>query len=189
MNVLIILASIREARQTHRLAHFLNQRLEQRGVNVRLLDLQKMDIPAFGTPVPDSSDIDQIKNCLNHSDAMIFVSPEYHQSYSSTLKSFSEYYWPEFSRKPIGVATASAGKLGGVHASMQLQSLVLALGGYPIPIRLMAAKIHELFDQNNQPLHSEFEQNTKDFLDEFISFGQKLCTASEIVDQEIKTHG
>ena len=179
MRTLIILASIREARQTHQLAHYLEQKVKERGISVRLLDLQKTKIPAFGTMVSNATNIDKVKTYLLQADAMIFVSPEYHQSYSSTLKSFSEYYWPEFSKKPIGVATASAGKLGGVHASMQMQALVLALGGYPIPNRLMAPEIQNLFDADNQPLNGELEKNVEKFLDELIGFGIKLTLKKE----------
>ncbi|SRR5690625_4025371 len=179
MHVLIILSSIREARKTHHLAHYLKRKISDRGIKVQLLDLQKVEIPAFGTSVSDPMNIDRIREYLLEADALIFVSPEYHQSYSSTLKNFSEYYWSEFGRKPIGVATASAGKLGGVHASIQMQALILALGGYPIPTRLMAPEIHNLFDVNNQPIHKSFVEKTEFFLDEFISFSEKIVIKAE----------
>lgn len=179
MKITIILASIREERKSHRFAEYLLTEIKNRKVSITLIDLQKTNLPSFGTQPDSYENIEYLRKILAESDGLIFISPEYHQTYTSTLKNMVEYYWPEFNRKPIGVATTSAGKLGGVQASMHLQSLILALGGYPIPIRLLVPEIQNVFDENSNPLQDDIKINTEKFLDEFLRFSEVIMEKSD----------
>lgn len=113
MKILIVLATIREERKSHRLAEYLLQEIKKKEISCELIDLQETILPPFGSKPDSYENIEFVKNSLEESDAIIFVSPEYHQTYTSALKNAVEYYWSEFSKKPIGVATTSTGKFGG----------------------------------------------------------------------------
>lgn len=173
MKIVIILSAIREERKSQSLAIFLLNKMNEH-VSTELIDLQEINLPAFGTKLESHQNIEQIRHILIKSDGIIFISPEYHQTYTSTLKNMVEYYWAEFSKKPIGVVTTSAGKLGGVQASIHLQSLVLALGAYPVPTRLLIPEIQNAFNEKNEPVNSDIEKNTEYFIDEFLDFATVL---------------
>jgi len=173
MKIVIILSAIREERKSQSLAIFLLNKMNER-VSTELIDLQKINLPTFGTKLESHQNIEQIRDILIKSDGIIFISPEYHQTYTSTLKNMVEYYWAEFSKKPIGVATTSAGKLGGVQASTHLQSLVLALGAYPVPTRLLIPEIQNAFNEKNELANADIEKNTEYFIDEFLDFATVL---------------
>lgn len=173
MKITIILASVRSERQTDKLAKYIYSKLKER-TDVYLLDLRYEVLPPFGYPYQKDNIIEEVQMLLEESDGFIFVSPEYHQTYSAVLKNMTEYYWREFNKKPIAVAATSAGKLGGVQASIQMQSLVLALGSYPIPQRLLISEVHDGFDENSKPLNVHIENDVKTFLDDFIDFSTAL---------------
>lgn len=173
MKFTIILASVRNERQTDKLAKYIYNKLNA-FAEVHLLDLQKEALPPYGYPHSKSGLVNEIHNLLHDSDGFIFVSPEYHQTYSAVLKNMTEYYWLEFNKKPIAVAATSAGKLGGVQASIHMQSLVLALGSYPIPKRLLIPEIHTAFNANLEPVHTETKENINGFLEDFIDFSTAL---------------
>lgn len=173
MKIVIILSAIREERKSQSLANFLLNKMNKI-VSTELIDLQKINLPTFGTKPESYQNIEQIRDILIKSDGLIFISPEYHQTYTSTLKNMVEYYYAEFSKKPIGVATTSAGKLGGVQASIHLQSLVLALGAYPVPTKLLIPEIQNAFNKKNKPVNADIEKNTDHFIDEYLDFATAL---------------
>lgn len=173
MKFTIILASVRSERQTDKLAKYLYNKLNT-FADVHLLDLQDKILPPFGYPHNELDKVKEIQKLLQDSDGFIFVSPEYHQTYSAVLKNLTEYYWLEFNKKPIAVAATSAGKLGGVQASIQMQSLVLALGSYPIPQRLLVPEIHSVFNTNSEVVNTEIEKNIKIFIEGFLDFSTAL---------------
>lgn len=173
MKFTIILASVRNERQTDKLAKYLHSKLNK-FADVHLLDLQEEALPPYGYPHYNPNIVEEVRKLLQDSDGFIFVSPEYHQTYSAVLKNMTEYYWAEFNKKPIAVAATSAGKLGGVQASIHMQSLVLALGSYPIPRRLLVPEIHLAFDTNLRTSNTETEKNIQAFIEDFIDFSTAL---------------
>lgn len=124
MKITIVLGSVRKERQSFRLAYYLQQRLLEKRIGTDLIDLAKTPLPVFGQEVREEAHVEPMGLQLQQSDALIFVTPEYHGSFSGALKNALEYYWEEFYRKPIGVATASGGKMGGINASSQLQHVI-----------------------------------------------------------------
>lgn len=184
MKVAIILGSIRIGRQTHKIAYYLQELLEKRGIGTAMIDLVHYKLPlmeeTFGN-VPDMPPvIKEVGQILMESDAMILVSPEYHGTYSGVLKNAVDYYWKEFSRKPVGVVATGSGKMGGINASTQLQHMVLSMGGYPMPLKLLVSEIQEAFDDEYHPLNDTVVKNTRKFLDEFTWFSEAITAARQL---------
>ena len=118
---------------------------------------------------------------LDGSDAIILISPEYSGSYSGVLKNALEYFGPhEFRKKPIGVVSVSAGRLGGVNASTQMQLLILAIGGYPMPLKLLVPEVQKAFDSNGDPVDEYFQNTAQRFLDELIWFTEAIVNHKEL---------
>jgi azobenzene reductase len=95
------------------------------------------------------------------------------------LKNTLEYFWDEFSRKPIGVATASSGKMGGINASSQLQHVILSLGAYPAPLKLLVPEIETALDESFIPQNKKVVQSAERFLDELLWFADSLYQKKE----------
>lgn len=93
---------------------------------------------------------------------------------SGALKNAIDYYWSEFRKKPVGVVTASAGGFGGINASTHLQHIILSLGAYPMPLKLLVPEVHKAFDDSYNPQHENIIKSTDRFLDEFLWFADAL---------------
>jgi azobenzene reductase len=175
LKISIILASSRIGRQSHKPANYLLKRLnENQNVQAELLDLAEYNFPILEErlayhPHP-SEKLKEFSKKLTESDSIIFVSPEYNSGYSGLLKNTVDYFRIEYSKKPIGVVSVSAGALGGINASTQMQLLVLGLGGYPMPLKLLIPNVQKTFDEEGNITDSTIEKNSKKFLDEFIWF-------------------
>lgn len=172
MKVTILSGSVRLERQSHKVALYVETQLKHRGVETDVIDLAAEPLPIFGDPSMENSTVEsRVKELgarLNRADALIFVTPEYHGSFSGVIKNALDYYWAEFQRKAIGVIAASSGKMGGINASSQLQHVVLSLGAYPVPMKLLVPEVHLAFDEGHQPVNERLVQSTEKFLTEFM---------------------
>jgi len=177
MKIAILLGAIRQGRQSHKAAYYLAKLLKEHDAETDVIDLLKTPLPVFGThdEAPGAGNmVESIRLRLEDADALIFVTPEYQGSFSGALKNALDYYWAEFKRKPIGVVTASTGKMGGINASTQLQHVILSLGAFPLPAKLLISGIQEAFDENYAPMNDAIVKQTHQFVDEFLWFAEAL---------------
>ena len=189
MKFAIILGSIRIGRKSHKIAYYLEKKIKQRGIDVAMIDLAEHPLPMMeeenGTIHNPTGDISVIGAQLKEADAMILVSPEYHGSFSGVLKNALDFYWAEFNKKPIGVVTTGSGKMGGINASTQMQHVVLSLGAYPLPTKLLIPEIQNAFDDQFEPLREDIVRNSERFLNEFSWFANAIVKAK--AEQSEKT--
>lgn len=178
MKVAILLGSIRIGRQTHKIAYYVEEKLKERGVDTVMIDLADHPLPFMderaGRLASHNGEIAAMGVQLKDADAILLVSPEYHGSFTGVLKNALDYYWSEFARKPMGVIATGSGKMGGINASTQLQHVILSLGAYPLPFKLLVPEIQHAFDDDMQPLREDVVKNTKRFVDEFAWFANAI---------------
>jgi len=192
MKIAILLGAVRPGRQSHKAAYYLDKLLKEEDMETDVIDLLKTPLPVFGS-LDDSPAagkvVESIRLRLEEADALIFVTPEYQGSFSGALKNTLDYYWAEFKRKPIGVVSTSTGKLGGINASTQLQHVILSLGAFPLPGKLLIAGIHEAFDDNYEPQNDLIVEQTNQFIVDFLWFAEALHqkkTAEEVAVQYMR---
>jgi len=181
MHIVLIVGSIRQGRQSHHVAYYLAQELRQRKQQVAVVDLALTPLPMMeeraGMLTPPLAVVQNLSHQLHQADAFVLVTPEYHGSFSGVLKNALDYFWAEFAQKPIGVAAASAGKLGGINASTQLQHVILSLRAFTLPTKLLVSEVQTAFDATHQPLREEVKQAAATFLDDYLWFAQALVQA------------
>ncbi|HYF32915.1 MAG TPA: NADPH-dependent FMN reductase [Chitinophagaceae bacterium] len=178
MKIAILLGSIRVGRQTHKIAYYVQQKLQERGIDTVMIDLASQPLPFMEERShhqrPQTGQIASMGTQLKTADAILLVSPEYHGSFTGVLKNALDYYWSEFARKPMGVIATGSGRMGGINASTQLQHVILSLGAYALPFKLLIPEIQHAFDENMQPLREDVVKNTTRFLDEFLWFANAI---------------
>jgi azobenzene reductase len=178
MKVAIILGSIRIGRQTHNIAYYAEQKLKERGVETFMIDLADHPLPFMdertARPETETEEIAAMGTHLREADAILLVTPEYHGSFTGVLKNALDYYWSEFARKPMGVIATGSGRMGGINASTQLQHVILSLGAYALPFKLLIPEVQHAFDEHMQPLREDVVKNTRRFLDEFMWFASAI---------------
>ena len=146
-----------------------------------MIDLAEHPLPMMeednGRLRSPADDISIIGAQLKEADSMILVSPEYHGSFTGVLKNALDFYWAEFKKKPIGVVTTGSGKMGGVNASTQMQHVVLSLGAYPVPTKLLIPEIQTAFNEQFEPLREDIVKSSDRFLNEFSWFANAIVEA------------
>jgi azobenzene reductase len=182
MKIAIISGSVRKGRKSHQVAIELQKRFIQSGyLQTVLIDLAGAPLPVLEEerynmhPAPTPAMID-IHHKLNDADAIIFLSPEYHGGYTGALKNAVDYYWSEFQKKPIGVVATSSGRFGGINTSTQLQQLVLALGAYPMPLKLLVPTVQLVFDDQGVIKDELISKNIDKYIAEFTWFADAIVS-------------
>ena len=142
MQIAIIIGSVREGRYTDKVAHFLHDQLALKPeVHPHIWDLAQDEVPILTNRWAKQEDphenLPLMSQFLKTADGIILCSPEYHGSYSGVLKNAIDHFWKEFYRKPMGVVATGSGRFGGINASSEMQQLILSLGAFPMPTKLL----------------------------------------------------
>jgi azobenzene reductase len=187
MRILIISGSTRVGRHSHKLAVALQNKLmsKEGGIEADVLDVAAYDIPVFEASFnkhPNPGDVLlELHTILNNADAMVFLSPEYHGSFTGSFKNLIDYYWTEFQKKPIGVATTSTGRFGGINASTEMQQLILSLGAFPMPVKLIVPTVQNVFDEAGNIADEYVIRAMDKFATEFLWFADALISKKKSV--------
>jgi NAD(P)H-dependent FMN reductase len=137
MNIGIILASTREARNGAKVAQWVKHVADkQDGVHFKLIDLAEIDLPLFDeahSPMMGKYEKPHTKawaKIVDGLDGFIVVTPEYNHGYPASLKNALDFLYAEWSGKPIGFV--GYGFAGGTRAIEQLFPVVIQLGMQPV---------------------------------------------------------
>jgi len=172
--IAIVSGSVRLGRQTPKAVKYLAKVLaaKENVSDVKILDVAEYNFPIMEerrgrNPNPPAR-LDEFGDVLDQADAIVFASPEYNGSFSGALKNTTDYFYKEYSKKPIGVMMVSGGARGGINASHDLQKYVLGLGAFTMPYKLLVGNITKIFDENGN-LSDEFvEKSFQKFADELL---------------------
>lgn len=190
MKVAILIGSVRNGRLSQKAGYFVQKKLVARSIDAEIIDLAEYPLPIMEErinrdPNPPANAL-IIADKLKKADAMILVTPEYHGSYSGVLKNALDYFLPEFSKKVIGVVTATTGRFGGINASVQLQHVILSMGAYALPSKLIVPDLANAFDDALQPKQEILAKQAERFIDEFTWLAKAIIDAkNEKIQKEL----
>ncbi|MCB9044606.1 MAG: NAD(P)H-dependent oxidoreductase [Chitinophagales bacterium] len=184
LNITILYGAIREGRLSIRAAKALLNALNNSGkVNATLIDIKDHNLPVMESRLKDMDNpppaLVTISEKLSSADGIVFVTPEYNNSYSGALKNAVDYFTKEWAKKPIGIVCGSNGRMGGVNASNLLQLLVLAIGAFPMPYKLLVPELHNSLNEEGEPLTDIMAKNLNRFVEEYIWFVEAISTQNK----------
>ena len=172
--IAIISGSARLGRQTPKAVDHLAIVLESSDQveKVTILDVLDYNFPIMeerrGKNPNQPERVDEFGDILDEADALVFASPEYNGSFSGALKNTTDYFYKEYSKKPIGIMMVSAGARGGINASHDLQKYILGIGAFPMPYKLSVGNIFKLFDEAGNMTDERMEASFQKFADELL---------------------
>jgi NAD(P)H-dependent FMN reductase len=173
-NIAIISSSVRIGRNSHRVALFFKNYLQQNALaSVDLLDLYLYNFPVFDErlrlmkdPSPEILDFAQR---ITKADGVIIVTPEYNGGYPASLKNVIDLLYAEWKRKPIAIATASNGQFGGTQVMTSLVFSLWKIGAWVVPAMYPGPKVQEVYDEKGTSNDAEgVNKRAKTFIDELL---------------------
>lgn len=173
-HIVIISASIRIKRASHRVALYFKQYLEEHQLaHVSILDLETWNFPIFTerlsrmeTPKKDVLDFSAR---IKAADGVIIVTPEYNGGYPASLKNVVDLLYDEWYRKPVAISTVSSGPFGGMNVITSIQYTLWKIRAWTIPAQFPVAKVEESFDAAGVPSDKAgTDKRAQRFIDELL---------------------
>ena len=159
-SIAIISASVRKGRNSHRVAlYFKNYLATKQLANATIIDLNEYNFPIFEErlrfitdPTPQML---AFAADITAADGIILVTPEYNGGYPASLKNVIDLLYAEWKRKPIALATVSAGPFAGTQVITSLQFSLWKIGALTVPAMFPVPNIEKTFDENGVPVDAE----------------------------------
>jgi NAD(P)H-dependent FMN reductase len=154
--IAIISTSVRNGRNSHRVALFFKNYLTQNKIaNVKMLDLKAYNFPIFEERLKfiskPSEHLLVFAKEVENADGIVIVSPEYNGGYPASLKNVIDLLYAEWKRKPIGIATVSAGAFAGSQVITSLQFSLWKIGALVVPAMFPVPTVEKTFNEDGIP--------------------------------------
>jgi len=186
-NIVIISASVRNGRNSHRVAIYLKRFIEElKNPSVEILDLKEYDFPVFEerlkflNPIPAGAN--EFSNKLKSARGVIIVTPEYNGGIPAALKNVIDLLYDEWKRKPVAIATVSNGAFGGSQVITSLQFSLWKIGAWTVPAMFPVPNVEKTFDEAGLPLEKE---NTDKRATKFIAELQWCMEAASKMEKPL----
>jgi NAD(P)H-dependent FMN reductase len=172
--IAIISASVRKGRKSHRVALYFQHYLsENKDTDAEIIDLMAHHFPLFEERLRfienPSEEILSLSAKIKNADGIIIVTPEYNGGYPASLKNIVDLFYDEWKRKPIAIATVSAGPFGGAQVITSLQFSLWKIGALTIPAMFPVPEIDKSFSETGVPTDAEgTAKRAKNFIGELM---------------------
>jgi NAD(P)H-dependent FMN reductase len=175
-NILIISASVRTGRNSHRVALFLKKFIEQNKLGTPdIADLNEYKFPVFDerlkfqkNPTPQMLEISER---VKKADGVIIVTPEYNGGYPASLKNIVDLLYDEWHHKPIAISTVSNGSFGGTQVITSLQFSFWKIRALTVTAMFPVPNVDKGFAEDGTPGNPEFEnKRATGFVNELLWF-------------------
>ncbi|HEY9488528.1 MAG TPA: NAD(P)H-dependent oxidoreductase, partial [Chryseosolibacter sp.] len=168
-HIVIISASVRTGRKSHRVALYFQDFLVKRNLaTAEILDLNVYQFPLFNErlkyqPSP-SPDVLDFAERIKKSDGVMIVTPEYNGGYPASIKNATDLLYDEWNHKPIAITTVSDGSFGGTQVITSLLFSLWKMHAWVIPAQFPVPYAEATFDEAGHPAKSSTDDRAKIFI-------------------------
>jgi NAD(P)H-dependent FMN reductase len=180
LSIPVILGTARKGRMSAPAARFIYGQLQKRdGVASGLIDIATLNLPVddAGEAIKDP----RFSAAMEHSDAVVIVTPEYNHSFPGLLKHVLDSCLKEYIHKAAGIVGVSAGSYGGARVIENLVPVVRELGLVCIFWDVNFGPAQKAFDGNGQLIDPAYIRRTDQFLDELVWMAKVLRYGRETI--------
>ena len=156
-HILIFYGSYRSDRQGIRLADYLVRSFRDRGAEPELIDAKAVGLPMLDRmykeyPAGEAPEaMETLAAKIRAADAFVFVTGEYNWGQQPGLKNLTDHFLEEWYWRPAAIASYSAGRLAGAHASVAWHGTLSEMGMVVVSSTLTVGGIGQTLDAGGQP--------------------------------------
>ena len=155
--ILIFYGSYRSDRQGIRLADYLVRAFAARGATPELIDARAVGLPMLDRMYKEypkgqaPAALEKLAGKIRAADAFVFVTGEYNWGQQPGLKNLTDHFLEEWFWRPAAIASYSAGRLAGAHASVAWHGTLTEMGMVVISSTLAVGGIGHALDATGMP--------------------------------------
>ncbi|PGT80735.1 MULTISPECIES: NADPH-dependent FMN reductase [Bacillaceae] len=131
MDLLVLNGGPRKTGRTKMAASFI-----EKTYNANTFDLSEKELPLFNGDESRAQlqVIQELKKAVSDADAVVLLSPEYHNGMSGALKNALDFLSSEqFSNKPVAIISVAGGGKGGINALNNMRTVMRGVYAHVIP--------------------------------------------------------
>jgi NAD(P)H-dependent FMN reductase len=155
-HIVILSASVRKGRNSHRVALFLKRFIGERNLaTVEIVDLNEYQFPLFHerlmyqeNPIPT---LLEYSKKIKEADGVLIVTPEYNGGYPASLKNAIDVLYPEWQKKPVAISTCSDGDFGGTQVITSIQFTLWKMHVMTVPAMFPNPNVDKTYDEQGNP--------------------------------------
>ncbi|RNL85569.1 NADPH-dependent FMN reductase [Halostreptopolyspora alba] len=179
LRVAVIIGSVREGRAGTAIAEWFTGQVRRRDdYELDLVDLAEEPLPVV---LPDSDTVPEpvtnLSRRLAAADAFVIVTPEYNHGYPASLKNAIDWFYDEWSAKPVAFVSY-AGRSQGIRSVEQLRQVFVEV--HAMTTRDGVSIDLERVDEHGWPTEAGIDGAAKLALDELAWWGRALREARAV---------
>ncbi len=198
MNIAVIAGGNRINSTSTLLLRYMEKELIKQDIEVTFIDLHKLPLPLYSADQPEitqelqlpiftspetmeyfENNVKQLVEAAQKADGLILGTPEYHGSFSGTLKNALDYLGSaQFEGKPVLVASSAAGAVG-VSSLTQLQTIVRNLHGINCTEWVSIGGDNRNFGEDGEPEQDKVKQRVLYALEHLTRLVRQLRLSGE----------
>jgi len=151
--LVIISASVRDGRNSHRVALYFKSYLEENSLaESEILDLKSYNFPLFAERLKYQKEplasVSAFAEKVRNADGVIIITPEYNGGYPASLKNVIDLLTDELYKKPVAICTVSDGNFGGTQVLTSLQFTLWKMKVWTVNAMFPVPRVAQSFDEN-----------------------------------------
>jgi NAD(P)H-dependent FMN reductase len=156
--ILVFYGSYRSDRMGIRLARFVVERLQRRGVTVELIDAKAVNLPMLDRmykEYPPGEAPDQLQGLaskIRAADGFVFVTGEYNWGIQPGLKNLTDHFLEEWFWRPAAIASYSAGRFSGARAATAWHGTLCEMGMVVVSSTIAVGPIAQTLATDGAPM-------------------------------------
>lgn len=145
LQVLAVIGSLHRASVTRVVINAVANQLSNAGCSVDILDLQKEPLPLYNPDTANSlPEYLATQPRVEDADVVVLGTPDYHGSFSGSLKNFLDHFWTEFCGKLFAHVVASHEK--GLTVLDQMRTVARQCYAWTLPYGISFAETTDVAD-------------------------------------------
>ena len=175
-HIVIISASVRIGRNSHRIALFFKKFIEENNLGAaEIADLNEYKFPLFDERLKfqknPSAQALEFAARVKNADGVIIVTPEYNGGYPAALKNIVDLLYDEWYHKPIAISTVSDGSFGGTQVITSLQFSLWKIRALTVTALFPVPNAGKTFTEDGTPVNKDYEnKRATNFVNELLWF-------------------
>ena len=177
IRVALITGSMRPGNNTAKAAAVVAAELESHGAEVMLIEPHEWPIRFPGEDGGEEATA-RLQEQVGSATALVFVTPEYHGSYSAAIKRVVENLgFPSvIAAKPVALVGVAGGTIGAIKALEHLRSVCSHIGALVLPGPVSVANADTVFDPDGQLMDRKIEARLQQLARNLIEYiNQHIC--------------
>jgi chromate reductase len=191
MKIVGILGTAREGNYTGKAFDLVMDELEsQDRVEVDSFRPEHMILPWPGT-THAFDDVMRMQKSISSSDGVILATPEYHGSFSSTLKFLIENmgFPSALAGKPVALLGVASGQIGAIKSLEQLRGVCSHVGALVLPGGVSVAQVNRVFDQDGNCLDEKMEDRIRGVARHMVDFIERTVCPAIALERMVREPG